>query len=276
VVRRDRRRHTGRVTEKAQGDGGPDGAAHVDDLFEPLDFDLIGLADWEGSRWVADFRGEFGRPISMVMLGHFAGQLVTMVSTAPRTRWDRMNAGRPNDDENAGLRTFARDSLFHLLNGARPRDLGRVQSSEYFPRTWYFAEREALSLALWEPADLTLANRHLEARVFRFAHAWVGVAADEDRYLAVTAYGPASFDVHLSGVDGLAYGWDFTKPFRFATYAANVPRPKRAAERLISAKAVTDDHRRVLLVDLPPKHRSVTVGKHRYRIGPAGQQPEPG
>jgi hypothetical protein len=166
------------------------------DSHPPLDLDLVGIADWRGSKWVSFFQGELGRPVWSVHLDHAIDNILVRVETAPRAYWNEVMLGRlAVSDTNRGALNFAVGTLARLADVARP-PLEAAQRDHYNQRIWPFARREARSWTNWEAANWQLGVRSLDARVFRFAHAWTGLSVDDhDRYIGAVSRGVRNFSV---------------------------------------------------------------------------------
>jgi hypothetical protein len=210
----------------------------------PLDFPLVGIADWSGDRWVDFFEGQTGEPVWSVRLGHAAEGHFAYVCTSPRTRWNTVTAV----GDQQGLTELAWRWLFPLIDLARP-SLDDGTNSEYSRRVMPFALHEAAGWSNWEPAAWVLDGQQVEARVYRFGGAWVGVGVHEpEGYLAVTARDQTETTLQLATVDGADYGWDFARPFSVS--GLNRSRHPVDEWTLLGAQQMMPEHRRVLSTTL--------------------------
>ena len=218
------------------------------DPHPPLDFDLVGMADWRGSKWVSFFQGESGRPVWSVLLDHAIDRVVVTVETAPRAYRDRVMVGEFAEREatdDRGAFDFAAGTLIRLADVARPL-LGEDQRRLYNQRISAFAENEARRWTNWESATWQLGARSLGALVFRFAHAWTGLSVDDpNRYIGVTAFNLASSNVRLAEVSGDQYNWDFSQPFSIDGLNAQAGMHPDVLAVLRSTE-IQQDHHRVL------------------------------
>jgi hypothetical protein len=221
----------------------------------PLDFSLVGLAKPRGPNWVIFFEGEHEKPVWSVLLAHSAGDNgLVVVKTAPRQRWDRDMAGEVEAEDGhggSGATDFAFGLLLWMIDSGRPALEGEAALSgddraAYNRGLVTFAEDHGAEWETWEPARWTLGERNIEARVFRFAHAWAGFSVDDpDRYVGVTAYNVADTTVRLDEIDGASYNFDFTKSFGIEDLQAQVgSRPD--VESIIRAPARYPGHRVVI------------------------------
>jgi hypothetical protein len=197
------------------------------------------------------FEGEQGKPVWSVLLAHSVDDDgLVVVKTAPRRWWDRNMAGVVEAEDNPG-RSGATDFAFGLLlwmaDGARPALEGEAaltgeERGSYNRGLVTFAEGHGAEWETWEPARWTLGERSIDARIFRFAHAWAGFSVDDpDRYIGVVAYNVAETSVHLDNVDGPPYTFDFTKPFSIEDLQAQIAsRPD--VESVIRAPTRYRDH----------------------------------
>jgi hypothetical protein len=227
--------------------------------FPPLDFSLVGLADWPGRKWVEFFQGTWDRglakPVWSVLLAHSGEKSgLVVVKTAPRQRWDREMGGEVDGEMNAGR--GASDFAFDLLR--QMTDSGRLalevevaltgeERAAYNRGLVTFAEDHGAEWETWEPARWTLGERGIEARTFRFAHAWAGFSVDDpDRYIGVIAYNVTETTVRLAEVDGSSYDFEFSKPFHLEDLQAQVgSRPD--TELVVRATTRHRDHQVVIV-----------------------------
>jgi hypothetical protein len=221
----------------------------------PLDFLLVGLANRRGPKWVIFFEGEQEKPVWSVLLAHSVLEAgLVVVKTAPRQWWDRDMAGEVEAEDShcrPGATDFAFGLLLWMIDSGRPAFEGEValggdERADYNRGLVTFAKDHAAEWEMWEPARWTLGERNIEARIFRFAHAWAGFSVDDpDRYIGVIAYNVADTTVHLDEVDAASYNFDFTKSFGIADLQAQVGlRPD--VESIIRAPARHPDHRVVI------------------------------
>lgn len=150
-----------------------------------------------------------------------------------------------------GAKDFAFGLLLHMVDSGRPALEGEA-SLEGEERASYnrglvtFAEDHGAEWKTWESARWTLRDRNLDARIFRFAHAWAGFSVDDpDRYIGVIAYNVSDTTVHLAEVDGASYDFDFTEAFGIEDLQAQIDsRPDM--ESLVRAPARHPDHEAVI------------------------------
>jgi hypothetical protein len=178
--------------------------------FAPIRFDLVGLADWYGRRFIVDFRGQLGpdgssRPTTSVTLGHADEAHLITVCTAGRQDWD--DEANDKHREGHGAYAFAQGALFSLVDLRTPRHQTDEQWRGYAARIWSYASQHANEWTEWEPAEWSRAGERLHARLYRFANAWTGLTVgDLDRYIGVTAVGPVDTHIALAEVIGEPYG----------------------------------------------------------------------
>ncbi len=226
--------------------------------FLPLDFSLVGLADWPGRKWVEFFQGKWERgvakPVWSVLLAHSVEKSgLVVVKTAPRQRWDREMGGEVDGEMNPGrgASDFASDLLRQMTDSGRPALEGEAaltgeERASYNRGLVTFAEDRGAEWETWEPARWTLGERNIEAKIFLFAHAWAGLSVDDpDRYIGVIAYNVTDTTVHLAEVDGSLYDFDFTKPFRLEDLQSQLgSRPD--SESVVRAATRQRDHQVVI------------------------------
>jgi hypothetical protein len=169
-----------------------------------------------------DWKLGVAKPVWSVLLAHSVEESgLVVVKTAPRQRWDREMGGDVDGAMNPGRGTsdFAFDLLRQMTDSGRPAPDGEVpftgeERGTYNRGLVTFAEDHGAEWETWEPARWTLGERDMEAKLFRFAHAWAGFSVDDpDRYIGVIAYSVPDTAVHLAEVDGSSYDFDFSKPF---------------------------------------------------------------
>jgi hypothetical protein len=226
--------------------------------FPPLDFSLVGLAKCPGPKWVEFFQGQWesgiAKPVWSVSLAHSvaSGRLIVL-QTAPRQRWDREMGGEVEGELNSGRGPgeFAFDLLRQMIDSGRPTPEGEAslkgtERASYNKGLVTFAEEHGAEWETWEPARWSLGERSLDAKIFRFAHAWAGFSVDDpDRYIGVIAYHVANTTVRLDEVDGASYDFDFTEPFGIEDLQAQVgSRPD--AESVVRAATRHPDHEAVM------------------------------
>jgi hypothetical protein len=226
--------------------------------FPPLDFSLVGLVGRPGRKWVDFFQGQWegetAKPVWSVFLAHRVSDVeLIVVKTAPRQRWDKEMGGEVEGELNPGRGTsdFAFDLLRQLLDSGRPALEGEAalkgeERASYNRGLVTYAEDHGAEWETWEAARWTLGGRNVEARIFRFAHAWAGFSVDDqDRYIGVIAYNVADTTVHLDDVDGSWYEFDFSKPFGIEDLQAQIgSRPDM--ESVVRAPIRFPDHRVVI------------------------------
>jgi hypothetical protein len=225
--------------------------------FPPLDFSLVGLAKWPDRKWVDFFQGQWewgvAKPVWSVLLAHSVEGGLIVVKTAPRQRWNRDMGGEVEGEMNPGRGAgdFAFDLLRQMTDSGRPALEGEAALKEeergsYNRGLVTFAEDHGAEWETWEPARWTLGERNLNARIFRFAHAWAGLSVDDpDRYIGVIAYNVADTSLHLDEVDGAPYDFDFTKPFGIEDLQAQADR-RPDVESIIRAPRRFPDHQAVI------------------------------
>jgi hypothetical protein len=226
--------------------------------FPPLDFSLVGLAESPGRKWVEFFQGKYEggtrRPVWSVLLAHSVknGGLI-MVKTAPRQRWDREMGGEIEGEMNTGrgASDFAFDLLRQMIDSGRPALRGEAflkdeERAAYNRGVVTFAEDHGAEWETWESVRWTLGGHNIEARIFRFAHAWAGFSVDgQDRYIGVIAYNVTDTTVRLAEVDGSSYDFDFSKPFQLEDLQAQIGlRPD--TESIVRAPRRYPDHQVVI------------------------------
>jgi hypothetical protein len=197
------------------------------------------------------FEGEHGKPVWSVLLAHsFADDGLVVVKTAPRRWWDQDMAGETEAEDNPG-RSGATEFAFGLLlwttDSSRPALEGEAalkgeERAAYNRGLVTFSEDHAAEWETWEPARWTLGERNLDAKIFRFAHAWAGFSIDDpDRYIGVVAYNVADTTVRLEEVGGASYNFDFGQPFGTEDLQAQADsRPN--VESLVRAPTRYPDH----------------------------------
>lgn len=221
----------------------------------PLDFSLVGLAQWRGPKWVYFFEGQQGQAAWSVLLAHSVGDDgLVIVKTAPRRWWDRSMAGEVEGEKHPGregAKDFAFDLLLQMTDSARPALEGET-SLEGEERASYnrglvtFAEDHGAEWKTWGSDRWTLGDRSFDARIFRFAHAWAGFSVDDpDRYIGVIAYNITDTTVHLAEVDGASYDFDFTKTFGIEDLQAQAD-SSPDVESVVRAPARHPDHQVVI------------------------------
>lgn len=216
----------------------------------PLDFSLLGLARWPGPKWVEFFQGTIGEAVSSVILAHLVvGGGLILVKTAPRQRWNREMGGQVEGEMNPGRGSgdFAFDLVRQMTDSGRPEldgdaALAGEERAAYNRGLVTYAEDRGAEWATWEPTLWTLGDRNVDARIFRFAHAWAGLSVDDpDRYIGVIAYNVKDAFVRLDAADGASYNFDFTKPFGIEDLQAQVSsRPN--VESIIRSPTRYADH----------------------------------
>jgi hypothetical protein len=237
----------------------------------PLDFSPLGLARWPGPKWVEFFQGTIGQAVSSVILAHFVeGGGLILVKTAPRQRWDREMGGSVEGEMNPGrgIADFAFDLVREMTDSGRPALDGDAalegeERASYNRGLVTYAEDRGAEWETWEPAQWTLGDRNVDARIFRFAHAWVGFSVDDsDRYVGVIAYNVKDTFLRLATADDASYNFDFSKPFGIEDLQAQVgSRPD--VESVIRAPSRYADHEVVVSTlsrVIPP-----TSSKHSRR-----------
>lgn len=220
----------------------------------PLDFSPLGLARWSGPKWVEFFQGTIGKAVSSVVLAHFVegGELI-LVKTAPRQRWDSEMGGGVEGEMNPGRGSadFAFDLVRQMTDSGRPALDGNAalegeERASYNRGLVTYAEDRGAEWETWEPALWCLGDRNVDARIFRFAHAWAGFSVDDpDRYVGVIAYNVKDTFVRLDTADDASYSFDFSKPFGIEDLQAQVgSRPD--VESVIRAPSRCADHEAVV------------------------------
>jgi hypothetical protein len=225
--------------------------------FPPLDFSLVGLAKPPGRKWVHFFEGErkdgIAQPAWSVSLAHSVEETgLIVVKTAPRDRWDRDMGGEVGGTEGRqGISEYAFGLLLWLTDSGRPAPEGNASLKEeerasYNQGLVTFSEDHGAEWETWETARWTIGEQNLDARIFRFAHGWVGFTIDDpDRYIGVISYNVSDIAVHLDEVDGSSYNFDFTQPFDIEDLQDQVgSRPN--VESIIRAPKRYPDHQVVM------------------------------
>jgi hypothetical protein len=219
----------------------------------PLDFSLVGLGQWPGSKWVASFDGHPMVGVRSVYLAHSVedGRLI-VAKTAPRQRWNDDHEGenpRENPEEMRArhLETFAYVLVLFMVDSAYP-ELQEDELFSYNAGKGLFADSHAKGWKEWEPATWRLGQKTLEARIFRFGDGWTGFSVDDpDRYIAVAAYNVTDTNVRLEEVDGADYDFDFSLPFTLKDLRGQKDTKPHVA-RLMRSRKRHPDHDAVIAV----------------------------